>query len=1132
MRDEVGAQMSEETKKSVTISSMVQNAGRHIHRRARNISEWSIDHPYAIISFYLGVVVLALIAIFYALPRRMMPYVQSPLIGVVTTMPGLSAQEMEMYISKPIEEQLVSVKNLRYIRSTSQDGFSIVSLEFSYGTDMKKAIFDVQALMNIIQANLPATGANLKPSWVLPIDPLNIPILSVALTGEGWDPVRLREFADNTVVNTLKTEEDVFSVVPFGGYRRQLQVIADRDKLASRNLSLLDLKKAIDSFNVSRSAGTITQGAREAIVRVDNRALSAQDIMNYPLTSVNPSSDSGVEPSSSPGGLSQSSSQKDRNFPRIVYVKDVAQVLDTYWERRSAYHYVHDGKIEPAIEVSIIQNPEASSARIVPQLKKRLKQLEKDNPGIHFQVAYDNSHFVNILFRNMFDELLIAVLLTGLVVLLFLGEWRGALISLLTIPTSLAIAILCLLPMGMTLNSGTLIGLLISIGRLVDDSIIDIHAVERHLRMGKSPRDATVDGITEVRLAVLASTSVLLLALSPLLFCGGIVEAMFVELVWPLVFALLASTLVSFTLTALLASKLLRPEEEREGERKSLPYRLILNPFQNLLERMEHGYGRIIAWMLRHRFSNLARILATVIIGFAFYYFIGSEMMPLADVGQAYGILEMQPGTSFKGTEEATKRIEEIMKKHPEIQSVSTEIGVETMFESFSPFFTGYSMPAVNSASFMITLSDKDERKKTIWDIIDSVQKEACATIPGIRRLQIKEMGSDVMATSSAPIQILVFGKDLKLLDRLGAQVTDIAAKTRGMFQVASSWSLSRPEYRIKVDPVRAAEVGLTPDAVSQQVYYATRGGLTDEFYRLPNIRQNTILIRYREGDRSSVEDLRNIQLMASDGKSIPLKSVASIEYTSAPSLIEHDGLRRVVTIMGYYRIGYPPSMDLSMKVVMDAIAKVNFPPGYGIEMRGDMTQMMDSFRRLLFGLLLALIFIFLILVAQFRGFLQPIQMIFSIPLELSGVFIALYLAHQSFSTVSIMAVIVLTGMDITTAILLIDMIMKNRDRGMERNKAVIEACPTRLRPILMTSLITIVVMIPVSFFPKTGMDAYSPLGTVIIGGLAMGTILSLFDIPIMHTYVDDLIAWIHRVFLRKEWKWPISQEETEVEDS
>jgi len=429
----------------------------------------------------------------------------------------------------------------------------------------------------------------------------------------------------------------------------------------------------------------------------------------------------------------------------------------------------------------------------------------------------------------------------------------------------------------------------------------------------------------------------------------------------------------------------------------------------------------------------------------------------------------------------------------------------------------------------MITLSERDKRRATIWDVIDSVQNEALTTIPGIRRFQIKEMGSDVMATSAAPIQIVIFGKDFALLDRIGREVEKIARGTRGMFQVATSWSLTRPEYRIKVDPVKAAEVGLSPEEISSQVYYATRGGLTDEFYRLPNLRQDTILLRYRADERGTALDLENLQVKTGDGLVIPLSAVARIELLRAPSLIEHDGFRRIVTVMGYYRNGFPASMDLSMSVLMDAIAKVNFPPGYGIEMRGDMTQMMDSFRRLLNGLLIALIFIFLILVAQFRGFLQPLQMVFSIPLELSGVFLALWLAHQSFSTVSIMAVIVLTGMDITTAILLIDMIMKKRDQGLPRDLAIIEACPSRLRPILMTSIITIIVMIPVAFFPKTGMDAYSPLGTVIIGGLIVGTVLSLFDIPIMHTYVDDFIRWNHRVFLKKEWQWPVKPQEDEV---
>jgi HAE1 family hydrophobic/amphiphilic exporter-1 len=1083
------------------------------------IPKWAIEHPYVTIAFYVGVVIMAVLTIGFYMPRRFMPYVQSPMVGVISMMPGLSAQEMETYISKPVEESLVNVKSLHYIRSSSQDGFSIVSLEFNYGTDMKKALFDVQSLMNVVQANLPATGANLKPSWVLAIDPLNLPILSLAVTGdERWDKERLRQLVDNDVINRLKVIPDVYSVVPFGGYKRQLQVIIDPNKLAAYKLSILDVRNAIDRYNVSRAGGRLTSGPSEKIVRLDSRATDANTVLNYPIASV---SDKGIPtPVVGTGTLGQ---------PKTVYVRDVARVLDTFWERRSAYHFVDHGKIKQAIEAAVIQDPGASSAKVVPAVQKILRQIEADNPGVKFEVAYDNARFVNVLFKNMFEELGLAILLTGIAVLLFLGEWRGTVISLITIPISLAMAILGLEALGMTLNSGTLIGLLLCIGRLVDDSIIDIHAVERHMRMGKNPKTATIDGIGEVRLAVIASTIMLVLALSPLLFTGGIVQLMFVELVWPIILGLLASMLVSFTLTAVLAANLLRPHAELAGERRRWLYRVLLGPFQDFLGRMEGGYANVIRWMLKHRFSNMARILATVIIGFTFYHFIGSEMMPLADVGQAYGVLEMAPGTSFAETERATAALEKIMAKHPEVEKVSTEIGAESLFESFSPFYTGYAMPQANAATMMITLSDKDSGRRDIWEILDSIHDEATSSIPGIRRLQIKEMGADVMASSLAPVSVIVYGKDLNILSRMGQQVLDIARQTPGMYQPASSWDMAQPSYRINVIPERAAALGLTPEDISEQAYYALAGGLATEWYRLPNLRQNTILLRYEQAERKNAADLQSLYITAPDGQQVPLKSVANITLEGAPTIVEHDGIRRVVSINGFYRKdGYlgrknPPSMDVTMDLMMRADREVNFPPGYGIEARGDMTQMAQSFRRLLIGLAIAVIFIFLVLVAQFRGFLQPLQMVFSLPLELSGVFLALFLAHQAFSTVSIMAVIVLTGMDITTAILIIDMIMRYRDRGMARDQAVVEACPQRLRPILMTSLITMIVMVPVAFFPKTGMDAYQPLGTVILGGLFVGTILSLFDIPIMHTYVDDFIKWLNRRFLKREWEWPVT---------
>jgi len=1091
------------------------------------IHKWSIEHPYIIITFYAAVLILAVLAVAFYLPRRFMPYVESPMIGVVTMMPGLSAQEMETYVSKPIEEQLVNVKNLHYIRSTSQEGYSIVSLEFNYGTDMKKALFDVQSLMSIIQASLPSTGANMKPSWVLPIDPLNLPVLSISVCGDDrWSEIRLREFVDNEMVNRLKSVNDVYSVVPFGGFKRQLKVIADRGMLEACKLSILDIRNAIDRYNADRSGGALTSKTSESVVRFPSRALDPRDVMNYPVAS---SSDkSASSPSGGMGNMSSPSAipitPTDRKTPlHTVRIKDVAKVTDGYWERRSAYNFVRYGKIDESIEASVIQDPAASSAKVVPAVMKVLGELQAENKGLYFEIGYDNSRFVNILFKNMVEELLLAIVLAGLAILLFLGEWRGTLISLITIPVSLAMAILCLIPLGMTLNSGTLIGFLLCIGRLVDDSIIDIHAVERHMRMGKDPKTATIDGIAEVRLAVIASTIVLVLALTPLLFCKGIVELMFRELVWPLILGQLTSMLVSFTLTALLSANLLKPHEQLVKERSTWFHRIFLGWFQRRLDTMEVGYGNVIRWMLKHRFWNMSRILVTVILGFAIYYFIGSEMMPLADVGQAYGVLEMDPGLSFTETEKATRDVEKLLGKCPEVEVVSTEIGTESMFESFSPYSTGYAMPQVNAATFMITLSDKDERKRDIWQVIDGVQKRALETIPGIRRFQIKEMGSDVMASSLAPISVLVYGKDEKELSDISEKVVDIAKNTPGVYQVATSWGLDKPSYRVDVYPDRAQAAGLSPAEISEQVYYALHGGLTNEFYRLPNIRQDTISIRYNSRDRKTLSDLKHLWIAAPDGRQIPLVNLAEISYEQLPTVIEHDGLRRVISVNGYYRKNGPSSMDVTMDIMAKAMNQINFPPGYGIEARGDMTQMMDSFARLLFGLELAVLFIFLVLVAQFKGVLQPLQMVFSLPLELSGAFLALAIAHQAFSTVSIMGIIVLTGMDVTTAILLIDIIARYRDKGIPRDQAVAEACPQRLRPILMTSIITMIVMLPVALSPRTGMDAYQPLGTVILGGLFVGTILSLFDIPIMHTYIDDLSVWINRKFLHREITWPVT---------
>ena len=1031
------------------------------------ISRWSIEHPYIVGAFYLGIAILSALVIVFQMPRRMMPYVESPIVAVVSMMPGLSAEEMEIYFSKPIEERMVDLKNVHFVRSTSQEGFSIVTVEFWYGSDMQKALFEVQALMNVVQADLPTTGANLKPSWVLAIDPLNIPVLSLAVTGEGYDRVQLRTLVENEMVNRLKTVKDVSSVVPFGGQKLQMHVIADRERLAAYRMSLLDLRAVLDLQNQARPAGTLTHGDRELIVRSDVRARTPDEVAGYPIGSVD---------------------------GRTVYLRDVAEVVNAAREQRSLYRL--NGR--EAVEISIVQQADASSAAVIAGVRARLADLQRDFPGLRFEVAYDNATFVGSLMQNMVKELVVAVLLTGLVVLVFLGSVRGTLISLITIPVTLGMTLLAMVPLGMTLNSSTLIGLLLSIGRLVDDSIIDIHSIERHLRLGKSPAQAAVDGINAVRLAVLAITFMLCMALLPLAFSGGIVQFMFEGIVWAIILALISSAVVSFTLTALLAATLLTPHGEGAA---GWLHRGLLDPAQRALDRLEARYRRSLAWSLRNRGPVTAVVAAVTLAGVALYPRIGSEMMPLADVSQAFVQLEATPGTSFARTSEIAAGIERLLLAQPEIVTVSSEIGVEPG----GTYFTGYSMGSVNSAFMMLTLVDASKRTRSIWQVIDGVQAEALRTIPGIRRLTIKEMGADVMASSAAPVQVVFFGPDLATLAEIGEQARRLGAALPGFQQVATSWSMTQPQLHVQVNRARAQELGLTVSEVADQAYYALKGGLTDEFYRLDNKRQFTILLRYRDDQRRDRLDLEQVKLVGKKGEVVPLASVATVEERPGPTLIEHDNFRRAVSVLGYYRTGGPPSMELAMDLVMAAHEKIAFPPGYGVELRGDMTQMEESFARLRRGLYLAVIFMFLLLTAQFRSVLESLSMIVSLALIAPGVVGGLYLAGQTLSTVSILAVVILTGMMMTVAILVTDVTIRARAEGLPRDEAIVAAVPTRLRPILMTSLISVIVLVPVACFPTTGLDAYAPLATVIIGGLVMGTLHGLWVVPVLHTYTDDL---------------------------
>lgn len=1055
----------------------------HIKETERSVAAWALRNPYAIFAAFFAVIIGAIAAVLVMLPTRMMPYVQSPLISVITMTPGYSPQEVETYFTKPIEERMTDLQGVRYIRSYSQQGVSIVTLQFHYGANMQRALVDTQQLAKQAEGDLPYDRANLKPSYVVPVDPLNTPVLQLAVTAPGWDPVALRQFVANQVVDELKSVPGVEVAFPFGGLQRQIQVNVDRDALAANHLSILDVRDALDAQNLSRSGGIVTGGPYETIIRGNQRARSAQSMLDYPVMT------------------------KDG---RTIYVRDLATVTDGPAEVRSAYRF--NGK--SAVELSIVENPDASSPQVIAAVMQRLAHIEADHPGVRFARAYDNSRFVNDLTANMFEELIVSVILAGLVLLVFLEDVSATLIVMTSIPTCLSMAVLMFVPMGFSINSSTLIGLLLAIGRLVDDSIVVIHSVHRKLDEGKSPARAAIDGTMEVIIPIAAATGVMVLAVIPLLMSGGITQIMFVGLVWPVVFALLASLLVSVTLTPLLAAYLFQHKELRSPLRTRLDYAVarILHPARVALKKIDAAYRRGLSWSLDNRVLVLAGAALLTYLGVSLLPFIGQEMMPLADTGQAYAFLEMAPGTSFAATNAASRRFERLLLANPNVKKVSASIGEE----NGSDYFTGNPMNGANDASYMITFKPKEERRISIWQIIDATYAQAMRTIPGIRRLAIKEMGSDVMASNNAPVEILLTGPNRRELYHLSEVVADQARTIPGLYEVSTSSSYTQPEQDIEVDRTRASEIGLTPAQVQEQAYYSLHGGLTTEYFNPQNVRHDTILVRYASAQRNVTGDIADVQIVGADGQTVPLSAVAQVRRSVGPSLIEHDGLRNSVSVLGFYRKGGPGEMDLDMDILMRGMAAVPFPQGYGMEMRGDMTEMMQSFNRLLNAMIVAMVFVFLLLVAQFRSVTQPLVMMFAIPLQLLGMFAALLIAHQNFSTVSILGIVVANGMAVSNAILLLDLIIRKRKEGMARREAILYAGPVRLQPILMTTIVSLIVLVPVAFFPKTGIDAYSPLATVIIGGLSISTVLTLFVVPLLHDIIDDAPAWWRRTVLRR----------------
>lgn len=1088
------------------------------------IPRFAVENPMVMIPIFL-VLIGAGIVTYRRLPLQLQPYLENPTVGIIINYPGVSAEDMELYFARPIEQKMTVLAGKTFIRSTSQAGRTEIIIGFEYGSDMTKHKVEVETMLTNVMNELPLSSSNATFPWVVHVANDNVPTLDLWVERDGYNDVRLREFLDNTVRNYLEMTPGVQSILVYGGKRRQIQIVVDRNKLFAHHLGLMDIKNAVDEQDISLAAGELRAPSYDVLVRANERFKNPRDMLNIPLVT-------------------------EEN--RTIYLRDVATVKDTYSEVTSAYHL--NGK--PGILVSLIKQPEVGDKVPIDAVLAKMNQLVQNYPGLHYSIAFNNLDFLQRIIDNAWKEMFLAFLITTFVVLAFLNDLRPTFIVLVTLPAAISAGFIFWHPFGFTVNTPTLMGITFTIGRLVDDSVIMMEVIDRHLRMGKSPRQAAIEGAQEVSGAMVAIGLSSWVAMGPALFLGGTMGTGFQGMTAPMIFANLMSTSFSLTLTPMLFAYLVRP---RTAETKTLidyadiGLTFLMRPFTWLWQKAEWLHLIGLNWALEHRVLVLAIAVATLYAGWAVWPTLGWEGMPLQDTGEAVGEVEMWPGTSFEDTQKAVSHIEKELLRNPEIKLVSTQIGNEPSLGTApnTTYFGGYGVRTLNMADFKLTLTPTDTRDcqfynqwadhftplswvftpcdersgRTIWTILDTTQAQILHTVPDIRSLWFMEMGATPVNSARAPVEGIIKGDDLKVISQLGEQGLQVAERTPGLVQPFTSWSLTFPEYHLNIDRTRAHQLGLTVPQIAMQAYYALNGGMTGVFFDPTDLyRHSRYLIRYQPGQRLTPEDIGQVELKTPSGKFVPLKELATLDRRDGTEVVYKEDLKYAISVMAQYR-----EVGLKMAtagLIMGMKTTLPLPKGYTVEPKGMMLDMLDNIYRLYNGLYLSVGILFILLLLQTRSMVSTLAIMTEAPLEWMGAIFFLHYRDFHWSPPVLWGFMLATVMVMATGILLIDKLVQTREAGVDRRRAVLTAGPIRLRPVLMTAMTAAAAFIPPAFAPPTGMDRFRPIASVLVGALISSTTLGLIIVPTFYTILDDAAQFLRKVYTGKPMERELSAEE------
>ncbi|USG66891.1 efflux RND transporter permease subunit [Brevibacillus ruminantium] len=1025
-----------------------------------HISDHSIRRPVTVMMGVLMVIILGILSLM-RIPIDLYPPIEIPTVAVSTSYSGVGPKEIENLVTKPIEQAVATVAGIKSVTSTSREGSSQVIVEFNYGTDIDASVSEIQQKVERVRRSLPDDADS---PTVMRFDPNSSPILTLAVSSQ-MSADQLRAFVDEQVVPYLERLEGVASVTVSGGLQREITVRVDTDKLEQYGVTLADISQQLRNQNLNSPGGTVTEGGTTYTVRAMGKFSSVDDIKKVAI------------PLRGDGH---------------VFLEDLALVTEGY--KAVSIESKMDG--QPTVTLSIMKQSGTNTVAVVDRINEELEKI-KNSLSVEMNVfsISDQSAFIRASINTLVHDTLIGGILAIFIIWFFLKSISNTLIIGTAIPISIIATFALMFFVNMSLNTMSLGGLTLGVGMIVDDAIVVLENIHRHRHKGLSIRQAAVAGTKEVAMPVIAATLTTVAVFFPIVFVEGVTAQLFKDMGVTVSFALLASLVVSLTVTPMLtvkwtASQKLGKKAEKVDARN----------------RGSQLYKRLLAWSLGHRKSVLAIALSSLIGGVGLVPFIGMEVMPASDQGQVNISFSLPNGTELEKTREVLTKALEIASGVPEAKTIFSSLG--------SANATRGGNANSSAASLMLVLSDPSERTRTTAEVVDDLRNKL-NRFPGARvrvsesgGMMLPGLGGQGFGGSSAPISYALRGSDEATLKDLAERLTNAIADVDGIREADNTLEESRPEIQVRLNRMKAAGLGITQSALTSTIQTALRDQVATRMETGGS--EIDVTLKLDKERTASMQDIENLLMTTPRGEIIQVKEVADVVIAGGPQSIQRYNQARVVNVTGMLA----PGRDLGSvsEELNRVIANFPVPPGYVIEKQGQNQQLDETTKGMILAFGLAVVLVYIILAAQFESLVYPLSIMLSVPLSFFGASFSLWVTGRTLSIPAFIGIILLTGIVVRNAIVLVDFINVLRRQGMGRTEAILTASPIRLRPIMMTTLCTVMGLFPLALGIGEGGASQSPMATVVIGGLLFSTLLTLIVIPVVYSLLDDLQRWLRKI--------------------